>query len=78
MAIQEHPKRNKQTRIDISTFIANVSESGILLWLAHDKAKQSPEHRLLGVEMVERQSCREPSEGARAHRDGDARESVRR
>ncbi len=31
----------------------------ILLRLAHDKNWQIPEHRLLGVEMIERQSCRE-------------------
>lgn len=30
----------------------------ILLRLARDKEKQIPEHRLLGVELVERQSCR--------------------
>jgi LacI family transcriptional regulator len=33
----------------------------ILLRLAREKAKQTPEHRLLGVEMIERQSCREPA-----------------
>jgi len=32
----------------------------ILLRLAREKAKQTPEHRLLGVEIMERQSCREP------------------
>jgi DNA-binding LacI/PurR family transcriptional regulator len=32
----------------------------ILLRLARDKNKQIPEHRLLGVELIERQSCREP------------------
>jgi len=31
----------------------------ILLRLARDKNWQTPEHRLLGVEMIERQSCRE-------------------
>lgn len=31
----------------------------ILLRLARDKDKQIPEHRLLGVELIERQSCRE-------------------
>jgi len=31
----------------------------ILLRLARDKGKQIPEHRLLGVELVERQSCRQ-------------------
>jgi DNA-binding LacI/PurR family transcriptional regulator len=30
----------------------------ILLRLARDKEKQMPEHRLLGVELIERQSCR--------------------
>lgn len=32
----------------------------ILLRMARDKDKQIPEHRLLGVELIERQSCREP------------------
>jgi DNA-binding LacI/PurR family transcriptional regulator len=32
----------------------------ILLRLARDKEKQIPEHRLLGVELIERQSCRRP------------------
>jgi LacI family transcriptional regulator len=31
----------------------------ILLRLAHDKGKQTPEHRRLGVELIERQSCHE-------------------
>ncbi len=35
----------------------------ILLRLAANKDKQIPEHRLLGVELIERQSCREPSTG---------------
>jgi LacI family transcriptional regulator len=30
----------------------------ILLRLAHNKDKQMPEHRLLGVKLIERQSCR--------------------
>jgi LacI family transcriptional regulator len=33
----------------------------ILLRLAHDKYKQVPEHRTLGVELIERQSCRQLS-----------------
>jgi len=32
----------------------------ILLRLARDKGKQMPEHRRLGVELIERQSCRQP------------------
>jgi LacI family transcriptional regulator len=32
----------------------------ILLRLAHNKGKQMPEHRRLGVELIERQSCRQP------------------
>src|SRR5260370_38752461 len=32
----------------------------ILLRLAHDKGKQMPEHRRLGVELIERQSCKQP------------------
>jgi len=32
----------------------------ILLRLAGEKAKQTPEHRLLGVELIERESCRRP------------------
>ena len=31
----------------------------ILLRLARDKGKQTPEHRRLGVELIERQSCQE-------------------
>jgi DNA-binding LacI/PurR family transcriptional regulator len=31
----------------------------ILLRLAHDKGKQMPEHRRLGVELIERQSCKQ-------------------
>jgi LacI family transcriptional regulator len=30
----------------------------ILLRLARDKQKQMPEQRILGVELIERQSCR--------------------
>jgi LacI family transcriptional regulator len=37
----------------------------ILLRLARDKAKQMPEHRLLGVELIERQSCRDRTNGVR-------------
>jgi LacI family transcriptional regulator len=32
----------------------------ILLRLARDKGKQMPEHRRLGVELIERQSCKQP------------------
>ena len=32
----------------------------ILLRLARNKGKQTPEHRRLGVELIERQSCKEP------------------
>jgi DNA-binding LacI/PurR family transcriptional regulator len=32
----------------------------ILLRLARDKGKQTPEHRRLGVELIERQSCKQP------------------
>jgi len=32
----------------------------ILLRLARDKGKQIPEHRRLGVELIERQSCKQP------------------
>ena len=32
----------------------------ILLRLARDKGKQTPEHRRLGVELIERESCRQP------------------
>jgi DNA-binding LacI/PurR family transcriptional regulator len=32
----------------------------VLLRLARDKDKQIPEHRLLGVELIERQSCKQP------------------
>ena len=32
----------------------------ILLRLARDKGKQIPEHRRLGVELIERESCRQP------------------
>lgn len=35
----------------------------ILLRMARDKDRQIPEHRLLGVEIVQRQSCREPPSG---------------
>jgi LacI family transcriptional regulator len=35
----------------------------ILLRLARDKGKQIPEHRRLGVELIERQSCKQPLAG---------------
>jgi DNA-binding LacI/PurR family transcriptional regulator len=35
----------------------------VLLRLARDKGKQIPEHRRLGVELIERQSCMEPRAG---------------
>src|ERR1700674_1926051 len=35
----------------------------VLLRLARDKGKQIPEHRRLGVELIERQSCKEPRAG---------------
>ncbi|HXB72111.1 MAG TPA: LacI family DNA-binding transcriptional regulator [Candidatus Acidoferrales bacterium] len=35
----------------------------ILLRLARDRGKQTPEHRLLGVELIERQSCQQPIAG---------------
>src|ERR1700730_246865 len=35
----------------------------ILLRLARDKGKQTPEHRRLGVELIERQSCKQPLAG---------------
>jgi DNA-binding LacI/PurR family transcriptional regulator len=44
----------------------------ILLRMARDKGKQTPEHRLLGVELIERQSCRERLAG----RSGAAGASV--
>jgi DNA-binding LacI/PurR family transcriptional regulator len=33
----------------------------ILLRLAREKDKQAPEHRLPGVQLIERQSCRQHS-----------------
>ena len=38
----------------------------ILLRLAQDKNKQIPEHRRLGVELIERDSCQQPA--ANPHR----------
>jgi LacI family transcriptional regulator len=39
---------------------AGISAVEILLRLARDKPKQIPEHRRLGVELIERQSCKPP------------------
>jgi DNA-binding LacI/PurR family transcriptional regulator len=39
----------------------------ILLRMARDKEKQTPEHRLLGVELIERESCRKQLAEPDAH-----------